>query len=90
MCIVSCVEAIIKADRAIERLKSTSLYDLPTVKKVLPRIKLADGVLSYQGADIVNYQQALQYWESHYVNFMDSIQECMKKRITSRNFSLMY
>lgn len=39
MCVVRTIEAILKTSKMVEDLKHASLEDLPTVKKVMGRIK---------------------------------------------------
>ena len=53
VCIVGAIEAILKTNRAIEKLTATSFDDLPTVKKVSSRIEHSEGgSTTYQGAEL--------------------------------------
>ena len=52
LCVVHAIEVIMKTKKALERVKSSPFEDLPTVKKVLARVKEEDGLVTYQGQDI--------------------------------------
>ena len=53
LCIVSAVEAILKATKAIEKVRTAAFEDLPNVKRVLARVHIDEnGTHTYQGVDI--------------------------------------
>eukprot|EP00731_Ephydatia_muelleri_P014028 Em0007g1338a len=59
LCVVSAVEAILKA---IENIRTAAFEDLPTVKRVLARVDIDEnGTHNYQGVGIVKYDQAVQF-----------------------------
>ena len=66
LCVVSAVEAILKATKAIENIRTAAFEDLPTVKRVLARVDIDEnGTHNYQGVDIVKYDQAVQFLNEH-------------------------
>ena len=87
--IIDAIEAILKTSKAIERLKTTSFDELPTVKKVLSRIQDTDDGMVYQGAVIVRYPEAITYLRSQKTKFMESVLECLKDRIRIQHSELL-
>ncbi len=52
VCVVRSIEAILKTSKAVDKLKTTSIEDLPTVQKVMARTKNESGCTTYQGMDL--------------------------------------
>ena len=81
VCIVSAIEVVLKTNKAIERFNTTAFDDLPTVKKVFARIEHKDGVASYQGADLADYESGKAYLKSHKDQYTDKVVSCLKDRV---------
>ena len=53
VCVVGALEAIVKTSKSMDKIKATSFEDLPSVKKVLSRIRPDDGgSTTYQGVEL--------------------------------------
>ena len=53
LCIVSAVEAIVKATKSIEKVRTAAFEDLPTVKRVLARVYIEkNGTHTYHGVEV--------------------------------------
>jgi hypothetical protein len=65
----------------MEKLKSAELDNFPSVKQVISHIENLDGVTTYQGSEVVNYQQALSYLGGHKDETVESIINCLKHRV---------
>ena len=77
LCIISAAEAILKATKAIEKFKTAAFEDLPTVKRVLARVHIdKNGTHTYQGVDIVKYDQAVEFLKEHKNDYIDSVLSC--------------
>ena len=76
LCVVRAIEVIMKTKKALERVKSSPFEDLPTVKKVLARVKEEDGLVTYQGQDIIKHEEGLK---AHYTQWVDSVESCRSK-----------
>ena len=75
------IESLLKTNKAMEKLKSTNLDDFPSVKKVISHIQELDDEITYQGSEVVNYQQALTYLRSHKDEMVESVLNCLKTRV---------
>ena len=64
ICVVGVIESLLKTKRSLESLKTTTFENLPVVKKVISRIK-KDGIVTYQQAEITNYNSAITFLCSH-------------------------
>ena len=53
-----------KTNKAIERIKTLNLEDLPTVSQVMSRVQGHEEVI-YQGCELVNYEVGVEYFKSH-------------------------
>ena len=88
-CVVRAIESILRTKKSIYNLKSIPFHNLPTVKKVLNRIQHDDGSVTYQEAEVTNYQSGLAYLESHQEEYMDAVQQCLKNRIRVQNLDIL-
>lgn len=79
--VVDVIEALLKTNKSIEKLKSMSLDDFPSVKKVMSRVQHTDGEYTYQGAQLAYYQQGVDFLKSHKDQIITSVLSCLKDRI---------
>ena len=50
------------------------------VKKVISRIK-NDGIVTYQQAEIANYDDAITFLRSHQAEYKEAVQDCLWDRL---------
>ena len=79
--IIDSIEAIMKTNKAIERIKTLNLEDLPTVSQVMSRVQGHEEVI-YQGCELVNYEVGVEYFRSHKGQLVDAILVCLKQRLS--------
>ena len=89
VCVVGAIEALLKTSAANEKVKSTAFQELPTVKKVLSRIKHESGSVSYQGVDLTKHNPSLEFLKSHHHEYVDSVQACLRNRVKAQNTDLL-
>ena len=58
---------------AHDKVKSTPFEDLPTVKKVLSRIKQDGASFTYQGIELTKHDQAMPFFKSHHIEYVDLV-----------------
>lgn len=64
VCVVRVIESLLQSKQNLDSLKTTTFAKLPDVKKVLNRIKKEEGIVTYQQAEITNYDNAItEYME---------------------------
>ena len=76
--IIDSIEAIMKTNKAIERIKTFNLEDLPTVSLVMSRVQGHEEVI-YQGCELVNYEVGVEYFRSHKGQLVDAILVCLTR-----------
>ena len=76
VCVVSAIESILKTNKAIEKVKATTVEILPTVKNVCSGVKHEGSSYVYQGADLTSYSEAVAYFTAHHHEYTDSILSC--------------
>jgi len=54
---------LLKAKKSIEKLKSVSFNELPTVKKVVSRVKHEDTAITYQSVQLTRYEEGMTFVE---------------------------
>ena len=90
ICVVDAIEAVLKTSKAVEKLKTTDFDELPTVKKVLLRIQhTADDGTTYQGAQLVKFEEGIAYLKSHKNGLMESVLTCLKDRVKVQHPDLL-
>lgn len=91
LCVVRAIESIMKTKKSLDTLKATTFEDLPAVKKVLSRVKTEDvsETKTYQGADVKEYVQGLQFIKGHYVEWIEAVESCLKARIKMDDTELL-
>ena len=84
------IESASKTKKSLDKLKSTAVEELPNVKKVLTRIIRADdGSVAYQGVELKAYERGLTYLKSHYVQWIDAVETCLRDRLKSQDTELL-
>ena len=89
VCVVSVINALVKAAQSLDAMKSTNLSDLPTVKKILSRIKEQDTETTYQGVHISKLTEAKRSLVESKNSCTESICLCLKNCINDRNSNLL-
>lgn len=89
VCVVSVINAMVKAAQSLHAMKSTNLSVLPTVEKVLSRIQAQDTETSYQGVHISKLAEAKSSLEQSKNSCTESICLCLKDRVNDRNSDLL-
>ena len=69
-CVVRAIALTMKTKKSLEKIKRTEFEELPSVKKVLGRIKEEDGVVTYQAVEIKKFTLAKTYLKSRNVVFV--------------------
>ena len=92
LCVVSTIEAILRTTASMGKLKTTELEELPSAKKVLERITKEDQsngtkAYTYQGVEIVRFDQALASLKNNYGIYIDSILTCLRDRLKLQEVS---
>ena len=78
--VTDAIESLLHTSNALEKLKEKKFANYPTVKRVTASIvKESDGSTSYQGAEIVKYNEAVKYLEDNSGNWCETIAICIKK-----------
>ena len=90
VCVVRAAEALIKALKMINTLKTTRFENLPTVKKVISRLTVEDtGNMSYQCVDIKKHDLAVAFLKSNYGCYTESVLPCLRDRIKAHHMQLL-
>ena len=86
LCTLRAIEAVMKTKKALEKLEGTKFEELPTVSKVISRIKQQeDGVVTYQGVNITYYQQGMAFVKSNRVlEWVRAVESCLYTIIESK------
>ena len=89
-CVYQAIESTMKTKKALNKLKAAPFKELPTIKKVLTRGKEeTDGSFTYQGIEIKNYKRGMEYFSVNYASFVESVENCLRSRIKSRDTELL-
>lgn len=89
LCVLGAVETILKIKKRIENIKTTPFDDLPTIKLLHSRVKVDSSGTTYQGADICNYDTAMQYFRSNYSDLAEKVLQCLHSRIKDQHTELL-
>ena len=84
LCTVNIIEAILRTTSSLTKLKTSEVESLPSVKKIL--LRLTDDSNSamsktYQGTELVQYNQGLAFMKSKYSMYIDSVLACLHDRL---------
>lgn len=91
VCVVRAAEALLNVKKNIESQKSTAFEELPTVKKVLYRLKIVPGndKAVYQEAELKNYNTSLNFFKSKYEEYLKLVQKCLRSRTKVQHIELI-
>ena len=84
MCIVGTIEALLKTSAANKKVKSTSFKELPAVKR-LSRIKQENGSVTYRGAEVTKYDQAMVFLKCHRAQYVELVPRLLAVFFSPRN-----
>ena len=70
--------------KALDKFKATGFKELPSVKKVLERIKQEEEV-TYQGAQLKAYTRATENLLSHKDELVEAMEFCIQNRVASES-----
>ena len=89
--VIDAIEALLKTSKTVEKLKTLSFKELPTVKRVLSRIKDDDNIdmITYQSVQLTRYEDGMSFVERHKNEKMESVLACLKNRIRSHHPELL-
>ena len=82
--IVSTIEAIRRTSASLKKLKTIEIEDFPSVKQVFLRLKDdSSGTTSktYQGVEVVRFDQSLAFFKCKYKAYVDSVVACLHERL---------
>ena len=87
---VGALEAIVKTSKTMDKIKTTSFEDLPSVKKVISRIHQGDGgPATYQGVELSKYREGLALLQSHYEEYTELVLKCLRERVKVQTADLL-
>ena len=91
VCAVRAAEALIKALKIINTLKTTQFVDLPTIiKKVISRLTVEDtGSVSYQFVGVKKYDLAVAFLKSNSASHTESVLACLRDCIKAHHMQLL-
>ena len=89
VCLVGAIEALLKTCKAIEKIKTSTFEDLPTVKKIIARVQNTGDEVTYQGAALSKYTESVAYLKSHKNGYVDSVVSCLKDRVKTQHATLL-
>ncbi len=91
VCVVSAIEAILKTAKNLEKVKSTPVDNLPTVKVVLSRITHENDttLTTYQGADLKNFTEAVSFFKANHSQYCALVQACLKDHLATQETELL-
>ena len=87
LCLVQAMECVLKVKQSLDKIKVVSFEELPTVKKVLGRVKQDDvdaTSVSYQSAELKRYEQAIEFVKYNRITWVEAIEACLLNRLKSQ------
>ena len=88
--VVRAIESVSKTKKSLDKLKSTAVEELTNVNRVLTRITRADdGSVAYQGVELKAYERGLTYLKSHYIQWIDAAETCLRDLLISQDTELL-
>ena len=73
----------------MEKVKSTSFENLMTVKVVLSRMKHEDNTFTYQGADLMEFEEAVTFFKANHPQYSDLVQASLRDRLATQETDLL-
>ena len=77
ICMVQAIESVMKTKKSLEKIKTVELEELPSIKKVLGRIKEEEVGVTYQGVELKMYDRAMAYLKSHKDECIEALETCL-------------
>ena len=91
ICVVTTIEALLRASTAIDAMATTPFEDLPTVKLVRERLRVHDsGATLYQGMKVAQLEQGVELIERHCVEYTQSVLSCLQHRVKAQHVQLLH
>ena len=81
LCVVQAIEVLMKTKKNLDMLKSTPFEELPSVKKVLSRIKEDAGSITYQGQDLTRHEEGITFLNTHQIEYFEAVDTCIQNRV---------
>ena len=81
LCVVQAIEVLMKTKKILEKLKSTPFEELPSVKKVLSRVKEDAGSITYQGQDLTRHEEGITFLKTHQIEYFEAVDACIQNRV---------
>jgi hypothetical protein len=81
LCVVHAIEVLMKTKKSLDKLRSTPFEELPSVKKVLGRVKDEAGCVTYQGQDLKMHTQGLTFLKAHQIEWFEAVDSCIENRV---------
>lgn len=88
LCVVRAIEAVMKTKKSLDTMKAVPFEELPTVRKVLARVKQEGGSVTYQGAELKMHSEALVFLKSRYVQWVNAVEACLLNRVKTQDAEL--
>ena len=90
VCVYQAIDSLMKTKKALDKLKTTPLKELPSVKKVLSRgTEGPDGSFTYQGVVVKRYELGFTYLDNNYPSLVEAVEACLRKRLKAQNTDLL-
>ena len=77
ICVVQAIESALKTKKSLEKIETVELEELPSIKKVLGRIKEEEVGVIYQGVELKMYDRAMAYLKSHKDECIEALETCL-------------
>lgn len=89
LCVVRAIDSVMKTKATMDKLKAKPFHDFPSVAKVLDRVKHEEDGHYYQGIQLKDYDNGLQYLRSHYTEWVVALEECLRHRLQFQDTELL-
>ena len=90
ICVVTTIEALLSTVKAMELVKSSEFDELPTVKRLMERLRVQDdGKTTYQGVTIKRLEQGEELLRNHYEQYSFLVIDCLKNRVKAEHVDLL-
>ena len=93
VCVVRAIESVIKTSNSVDKLRTTTFEDLPTLKKVIGRMSDGDdpGSKVYQGVQLTNYEGSLTFLKGKHQasEYITLIQNCLRDRVKIQSIEFL-
>ena len=89
LCVVRAIDSVMKAKTTIDKLKTKPFNELPSVAKVLDRVKNEEDGHFYQGIQLKDYNSGLVFLQSHCSEWVVALEECLRKRLQYQDTDLL-